>query len=242
MARYLDVRKALAAEIAAGKHPVGSRFPTDQELCERFDVSRHTVREALRELQNEELIIRQRGSGTIVGEGKKRTAFHHGFTSLSELDSYALGSQLVRHSEGVVILKPFMAELLDCEAGSKWLRVAGLRFLHGADMPLGWTEIFVAEQYIESREKLFEGSAPVFEQIAKIHKLTIRNVEQQIRATTVPKELQDVLGCEENMPALLVRRKYFDEFNRVFEMTLSVHPADRYVHSMSIPRLDRDPS
>jgi GntR family transcriptional regulator len=50
---YRDLRATLMAEIVAGKFPVGTRFPTDYELCERFQVSRSTVREALRSLQDE---------------------------------------------------------------------------------------------------------------------------------------------------------------------------------------------
>lgn len=33
---YLELRKTLADELAAGKYPVGSRFPTELELCERY--------------------------------------------------------------------------------------------------------------------------------------------------------------------------------------------------------------
>ena len=65
--RYLDLRATLMGEIVAGKFPVGSRFPTDHELCERFQVSRATVREALRSLQDEGLLVRVPGSGTVVG-------------------------------------------------------------------------------------------------------------------------------------------------------------------------------
>lgn len=38
----------LAEEIAAGKHPKGARFPTELELQQRFQVGRHTAREALK--------------------------------------------------------------------------------------------------------------------------------------------------------------------------------------------------
>jgi len=43
-----------------------SRFPTDAELTAQYGVSRHTVREAARRLQNERVIDRGRGQGTFI--------------------------------------------------------------------------------------------------------------------------------------------------------------------------------
>jgi GntR family transcriptional regulator len=48
--RYLSISEELLSDIGAGKFPVGSMLPTELELCERFEVSRFTVREALRRL------------------------------------------------------------------------------------------------------------------------------------------------------------------------------------------------
>ena len=45
--RYLQVARALRKEIVDGVYPVGSQLPTEHQLCERFSVSRYTVREAL---------------------------------------------------------------------------------------------------------------------------------------------------------------------------------------------------
>ncbi len=45
--RYLQVARTLRKEIVDGVYPVGSQLPTEHELCERFAVSRYTVREAL---------------------------------------------------------------------------------------------------------------------------------------------------------------------------------------------------
>jgi GntR family transcriptional regulator len=44
----------------------GERFPTESELTTEFDVSRATVREAVRRLRTEGLLDARRGSGTFV--------------------------------------------------------------------------------------------------------------------------------------------------------------------------------
>lgn len=42
------------------------RFPGDHEIADRYDVSRHTAREAIRRLTDEGRIVRERGRGTRV--------------------------------------------------------------------------------------------------------------------------------------------------------------------------------
>lgn len=45
-------------------------FPTDAQLVKRYDVSRHTVREAIRHLNKTGVLERQRGRGTVVNRAE----------------------------------------------------------------------------------------------------------------------------------------------------------------------------
>ncbi len=54
----------LRRRISAGEFP--QRMPTDFELTDEYDVSRHTVREALRRLQDDGVVERRQGSGTYL--------------------------------------------------------------------------------------------------------------------------------------------------------------------------------
>lgn len=54
----------LRERLATGEFESG--FPTDHELMEAYDVSRHTVREAVRRLQDDGVLTRERGRGSFV--------------------------------------------------------------------------------------------------------------------------------------------------------------------------------
>lgn len=47
-------------------YPDGTSFPTENEICRHFQVSRPTVRQAMKELENEGLIKRIKAKGTVV--------------------------------------------------------------------------------------------------------------------------------------------------------------------------------
>jgi GntR family transcriptional repressor for pyruvate dehydrogenase complex len=52
--------------IEAGKLKAGDRLPSERELAETFRVSRSSVREAIKTLENEGLVISRPGSGTFI--------------------------------------------------------------------------------------------------------------------------------------------------------------------------------
>jgi DNA-binding GntR family transcriptional regulator len=66
MSRYQQLADALATEIRVGRIGVGDLLPTEAELTRQFDVSRHTVREALRVLRSQGLITSRQGLGSRV--------------------------------------------------------------------------------------------------------------------------------------------------------------------------------
>lgn len=64
--RYAQLARELADGIASGRFPVGSVLPTEFELCDLYDASRHTVRAAIKELQDQGLVSRRKKLGTRV--------------------------------------------------------------------------------------------------------------------------------------------------------------------------------
>src|SRR4029434_10455827 len=64
--RYREIEQWLRT-LVEGARP-GDPLPSEAELCERFSVSRMTVRQALQELTNDGLVERRRGQRTFVAQ------------------------------------------------------------------------------------------------------------------------------------------------------------------------------
>ena len=61
----------------------GDLIPSEREFAEKYEVSRMTVRQAINNLVNEGILIRQRGKGTFIAEPKIEQPLQ-GLTSFSE--------------------------------------------------------------------------------------------------------------------------------------------------------------
>jgi DNA-binding GntR family transcriptional regulator len=236
LTRYMELRQTLAAEIAAGAFAVGAKFPTEYELCDRFSVSRHTVREALRALEDQGLLARQAGLGTTVLARTPPTLYTQTLDSLSGLHDYATETAFEKQNEGFVTIRDALADLLGRAPGERWLRFAGLRRRVSDGTATCWTEIFVAEPYTANRGALVSGTAPVYEIVAREFGLEIHEVEQRISALAMPPEIAKALDVELDKPALMTRRRYFDGSETPFEISLSIHPGDRYAYTQRLHR------
>ena len=64
--KYQKVYTQIRDFISSEQWPLGETIPSENELVEYFDVSRITIRSALRLLADDGFILRQRGKGTVV--------------------------------------------------------------------------------------------------------------------------------------------------------------------------------
>ena len=66
MARYRAIAADLAAKIRDGSYAPGDALPGQRELSTVYGVTLMTLRQALRELSDEGLIVQRPGKGTFV--------------------------------------------------------------------------------------------------------------------------------------------------------------------------------
>ncbi|WP_246469501.1 GntR family transcriptional regulator [Cohnella nanjingensis] len=64
--KYLQLKEEIVSWIAGGRYLPGDKLPSENELAERFALSRQTVRQSIGELVQEGWLSREQGKGTFV--------------------------------------------------------------------------------------------------------------------------------------------------------------------------------
>ena len=104
MTRYKEIAEDLIGQIRGGRVPVGGVLPGELQLMEDYGASRHTIRDALRQLEELGLVERRRGVGTRVLQRRPSRAYVHRVSSPSELMKYPRESRMQVSATGFVVL------------------------------------------------------------------------------------------------------------------------------------------
>lgn len=234
---YLQVANSLREEIVSGAYPVGSLLPTEDRLCDRFAVSRYTVREALRLLREDGLVSSRRGAGTVVVPPNPPGTDIHQVMSINDLVAFATGTRFEIETIRTVEIDRKLAIRTGLSSGEEWLEVRGYRYAEQQDVPVCWTEYYINRAYAAVGRILQRHAGPIFPLIEDMFGQVIVEVHQQISATLIPPTLVSDLGVEEGSPALEVRRTYKTADEKIAQVTINTHPADRFQHSMTMRRV-----
>ena len=101
--KYCFVADTLRLEIANGQYSDSQMLPTEQQLCQRFQSSRQTVRRALSVLEEEKLITRRQGSGSRLRESSREEALSdRSIVVMSTYISDYIFPRLLQGMEGVL--------------------------------------------------------------------------------------------------------------------------------------------
>lgn len=233
-----QLTRLLAEQISSGQYAVGDLLPTEFELCEQHGLSRYAVRKVLDDLQEMGLISRRKNVGTRVEASKPAVGFTPSISTLDELAQFGAKHVRVVHSTATVVADLALAKVLGCAGGTRWQRISSLRMdPTDANRPVCWTDAYVDMANAEVAQDVRQHpDALISTLIENRYGRTIARIRQEVSAVTLSAELATALQAELDSPALRITRRYFDASGEVFEITCSIHPADRFSFSMELSR------
>lgn len=233
--RYLQLADLLRADILAGKFAQPEIFPTESELCETHGVSRFTIREALRKLQIEGLIARRRGSGTVIQPAAARAgALHQPLSNVGEILQYARDTKIAFSHVGPARIPRAHAEQIGIDPEGRWYLLRGIRTRAGDPHAIAVTDAYLHGEFADPAGRIDVGESTIFQQMEAEYGVKVARVTQDIQAVAASADIAERLGVPRRSACLRIMRCYLDKRGRIFEISVSHHPGDRFAYAMHI--------
>ena len=229
---YKSLANTLEQRIYNGDWPVGSALPTEADLCQNFQASRHTLRHALQILEINGLIFRRQGAPTQIISRQKLRRFTQSFNSAVDILSYPRDTYRENLVEEYIELDQAQSAMIGGSVGSSWYHIGGIRKRREPEEIIAWSDIYILPQFASLTTDPEHPQLMVFEQIEKKYGARIARAELDVYTLGATPVIAEHLKLKTGDPCLVIIRRYFDDQDRLFEVTVTYHPEGKYTYSM----------
>ena len=224
---YYQLKEEIKEKISQGVWTKGECIDSERELSENYGVSRMTVRQALGELVQEGILIREKGKGTFVCEKKVK---QQDMMSFSEIVKNA-GKDLE-----TVVLEFEVIDILDSLKGifkeNKLYKINRLRIV---DKEIVANEIvYIPVNYINGikEEELKYSLHKILENKGYL----VERAESSIVAVIMDKDLKSLFKLDKDVPLLKSNSTVYDIDNKVLYVEDAIYRSDKYILEVNISR------
>lgn len=212
---YQQVMDDIMRDIASGLYRPGEKIPSETDLGDIYDVSRITVRRAVKELVEQGKLTKRQGKGTFVNEVEESpSSFQNddivqSFSKTCEANGVVPGAVLV--SRGMAKLPADVAQFFGGTLDGHAVQVKRVRTADGKPLMVEDNLFDPARYQFLLEEDLDDCS--IFSLIEERTGLVPRNSDSCVLSMErVDSELASLLQVPENEPLFSVRGEYLDQY------------------------------
>ncbi len=232
---YHQIYLILKGQITDGVYGADARLPSEQDLTERFGVSRITAKRAMDELAADGLVVRERARGTRVIYQPPSAPIASSVEGLLE-NLIAMGLETtVKLLEFAYLPAPnSVAEALEIESGAEVQRAVRVRYLDDAPFSYLTTYVPSALGHQFSAEEL--SSLPLLSLLERCG-IKVDSASQTISAILADHVVAKCLGTDPGAALMKISRVVRDQNGTPVEFITALYRPDRYQYRMSLSRV-----
>ena len=221
---YIKIHNQIKREIEKHNYKVGSKIPAERQLAQKFGVSRMTLRQAIKTLEDEGILEQRVGSGTYVANQKvqEKMSGIMSFTDITHANGQTPSSKLISYRFG----KPSLSEMerLNLDDTQEVLRMERIRYAD--DVPICYEVVSIPHSVILNMSKA-DISSHLYQTLEK-NGYKIGRVTEYISAAVANENAARLLDAKKG-EALITRLQVTELSNGVpFEYTRASYVADRF--------------
>jgi GntR family transcriptional regulator len=222
---YLQVIDKIKEDIENGTYKEKEKLPSEFELSKGLGVSRATLREALRILEEENVIIRRHGVGTFVNSKPRFTS------GIEQLNSVTAMIEKANLTPGTIFLSSSITGATDddvkrfkCDKEEEIFLLERVRTANGEPVVYCLDKIpthILPETFDHEQESLFK----LLEEKANIY---ISYAVTHIDPIGYHEKISPILECDPETSLLLLKQMHFDDQDRPVLYSLNYFRADHF--------------
>ena len=217
---YRQIKTLITQSLVSGEWRPGDLIPSEIELASRFSVSQGTVRKAIGELADQNLLVRQQGKGTFVASHSEECS-QFPYLRITP-DRGALG-------DVAATLLDCRKVKLDAASGKKLGLAAGSgAFLVTRTMSISAARAIYEEIRLPatrfkglSAETVERHHCMLYSMYETEFDVRILHVEEQIKALAADRTAAGRLGVAEGAPLLVIERVAYTYADKAVELRRS---------------------
>jgi GntR family transcriptional regulator len=222
---YLQVIDRLKQDIENGVYKEKEKLPSEFDLAKQLGVSRATLREALRILEEENVIIRRHGVGTFVNA---RPMFSSG---IEQLNSVTDMIKQVGMKPGTIFLSSSTQEPTEedirrfsCSANEEIFVMERVRTANGEPV------VYCIDKVPESilPETFSHEEESIFQILDDAANRRITYAVAQIEPLGYHEKISPILECDPETALLVLKQMHFDETDEPVLFSVNYFKADKF--------------
>lgn len=225
---HKQVYEALLTSIRNGKLPLRGKLPSERELVDLFDVSRITVRHAIRELVQQGVVTSQPGKGLYVAEhtGGFELQVLKSFTSTAVSNGRLPGNRLI---DARILRAPLeISRPLFLPPGADVVLLSRLRLLDEVPVVIQ-TDWLPAGRFPGLLDLDWTvGNRSLYAELRNHHHIHPARGQTTLSARLASPEEAVMLDLQPPAAVLTVDQIAFDHRNRPVNLTALIHHPERY--------------
>lgn len=233
---YCQLMKIIIADI---EHtlPRDAQLPSEREVCEKYQLSRSTVRQAFLELQREGYIYKIHGKGTYVSPKKVNQDLLKFYSFTNEMKKLGKNpsSKVLRFK--MVYCDKKLAQKLKMSVGSKLYCFSRLRLADEEPMIIETSYIPCTRFFGLTEEDLNESA--MYDIFARRFAVDITYAEETFQAVPTDEKVAQALQIRKEIPCLKLERFTYEK-DKVIEYTVSMARGDQFVYSIKLDKKEVD--
>ncbi len=221
--RYLIVIEQIKEKIKKEELQPGERLPSETEFSKQLGVSRSTLREALRILEEENIIVRKHGIGTFINQ---KPVFTKGIEELFSITDTIKREGKIPSTQiyftGYVKAHNNEIQKLNLKKNEQVFLIKRVRFADNIPLVYCIDKIpahLLPKGYTLNQESILAS----LEEIGII----ITYAETEIKTIGYHKKISKIMDCDKKIPLLVLRQIHYDQHNRPVLYSINYFRSDQ---------------